>query len=249
MELIFIVHHDYFTGTGSDHRQRGAGNEDRICVRTRPGLTAAVICDGAGSFGSGAAAAELTASHLSVFLLEQFEDLYVGLADPVQRTVVQTVERCLAGYAQENGIESADLACTILAAAVHEDGRCICLHLGDGIILQQNAREDAPSVVSSPMTGLVPHSTYLTMNCDLHRYLRFYRWQCDDLTGIVLLSDGAAEHLVRLSGGSGWVCTTPAGMSAAQLCAVLSRRRPRDDHSCVVLTRTTEITPDQTKEE
>lgn len=247
--MIPILYHDYFTSPGSDHLRRHAGNEDRVSVLSRDGLTAAVICDGAGSFRSGAAAAELTAAHLSAFLLEHFEALYIGLGDTVQRTVAETVEQCLHEHGEKTGTDAQELACTILAAAVHEDGRCICLHLGDGIILQQNARDEAPSVVSSPMTGLSPHSTYLTMNCDLHRFLRFYRWDCPSLSGILLLSDGAAEHLVKLSGGAGWIYTAPGGLSLSHIRTFLPKKHPRDDHSCVLISRLIQSAPDQNEED
>ena len=237
LEMIFILHHASFSGTGCDHLHKGLANEDRISVQSRPGLTAAVICDGAGSFHSGAAAAELTAAFLSAFLLEHFEALYTQLGDRAQRTLAEAVEERLRAYEAHTGTAARELACTILAAAVHEDGRCICLHLGDGIILQQNTPDAVPSVVSSPMTGLAPHSTYLTMNCDLHRFLRFYRWECAHLSAIVLLSDGAAEHLVKLSGGAGWTYTAPGGLSLPHIRAFLSKKHPRDDHSCALISR------------
>ena len=205
-----MIVHDYFSFPGGVHMQSGADNEDRISVRTRNALTTAVLCDGAGSFGSGAEAAELTAGTLTRLLARRFDALFAADGDEARLEAIQAVERALRGHSRRTGTPVRELACTILAAAVHEDGRCICLHLGDGIILQKNGSDGDFSVVSSPMTGLAPHSTYLTMNCDLGRYLRLYRWECADLSRLMLLSDGAAEHLVRLRGGAGWVYTGAA---------------------------------------
>ena len=86
------------------------------------------------------------------------------------------------------------------------------------------------------MTGLAPHSTYLTMNCDLHRYLRVYRWESAALEQLLLLSDGAAEHLVRLQGGDGWVYSASA-WDIHSIHTLLRTANPRDDHSVLLITR------------
>ena len=228
--------YDFLSFPGEDHLHMGRANEDRIRIESRDGLTAAVVCDGAGSFGSGAEAAELISNALAQLLHRRFEALYAQPGDQVRTLLVRTVERTLGRYSRSSGIAKEALACTILAAAVHEDGRCICIHLGDGIILQKDRDQDRTSVVSCPMTGLAPHSTYLTMNCELERYLRFYRWQASSLERLVLLSDGAAEHLVRLRGGDGWVYAA----GEPEICSIRRRLysvKPRDDHSAVVISR------------
>lgn len=236
-ELIAIFKLDYFSLPGGDHMRSGRDNEDRISVRTHRAVTAAVLCDGAGSFGSGAEAAELTADALTRLLIRRFDALYKAPGDEVRLSAIQTIERTLHNYSRRTGIPARELACTILAAAVHADGRCICLHLGDGIILQKNGADGDYSVVSSPMNGLAPHSTYLTMNCDLGRYLRLYRWETADLDRLMLLSDGAAEHLVRLSGGAGWVYTGSPGSGISALREGLIEKHPRDDCSTVLISR------------
>lgn len=224
---------------GTVHLRSGKENEDRIAVLSRKDLTAAVVCDGAGSFGAGAAAAELVSEMLAAYLIKRFDALCTADGEQARLVLLGRIEKTLRAYARRTGTPAQELACTILAAAVHEDGRCLCLHLGDGIILQKNRCEVRPSVVSCPMTGLVPHSTYLTMNCDLNSYLRLYRWQSEETGQLLLLSDGAAEHLVRLRGGDGWVYTD----GEPDLCAIrrrLGKCTPRDDHSAVLLSRATE---------
>ena len=228
--------HAYLSLPGTDHIHLGRANEDRVRVLARDGLTAAAVCDGAGSFGAGAEAAELVSDTLTALLHREFDTLFSQPADKTRAKLAHTVEDVLRTHSRRRGIREQELACTILAAAVHEDGRCLCIHLGDGIILQQNEGDDCPSVVSCPMTGLAPHSTYLTMNCDLSHYLRLYRWRSADLRQLLLLSDGAAEHLVRLRGGAGWVYT--AGEPDIQaIRARLHAANPRDDHSALLISR------------
>ena len=228
--------HACFSRPGTDHIHHGRANEDRVRVLSRNGLTAAAVCDGAGSFGAGAEAAELVSDTLTALMHRQFDILFALPAAMVRAQLAQAVEDVLRAHSRRRGIREQELACTILAAAVHEDGRCLCIHLGDGIILQQNDGDACPSVVSCPMTGLAPHSTYLTMNCDLGHYLRLYRWESADLRRLLLLSDGAAEHLVRRRGGEGRVYT--AGEPDHQpLRTRLHAANPRDDHSALLISR------------
>lgn len=229
--------HELFSRPGSFHIQTGAPNEDRAAVVTRGGVTAAVVCDGAGSAPHGADAAALTARTLAPMLAKEFTALFEADGASFRLRILRAVEQALEQYSLRAGIEAGELACTILAAAVNDRGQCICLHLGDGILLQKRRQEDGPSVVSAPMTGLAPHSTYLTMNCDLSRFLRCYRWEDAHLEQLLLLTDGAAEHLTRLQGGKGWVYTGPLPMDLTAMLPHLTRMCPRDDHSAVLLTR------------
>ena len=228
---------NYFSFPGTRHLQAGQENEDRITVRARGGITAAVLCDGAGSADFGAAAADLTGRVLARLLTEEFDALYESDPDLARSRAIREVEQALLDHSRAQGIEPRMLACTILAAAAAEDGRCLCLHLGDGIIFHRNREDPRLRVVSCPMTGLVPHSTYLTMNCDMSRYLRLYRFREPELSELLLLTDGAAEHLVRLKDARGWVYTQPTS-DLARVHARLVRCGPRDDCSAVRITRT-----------
>lgn len=227
---------EFLSQSGTYHIRSGADNEDRIAIRSGGGLTTAVLCDGAGSFGAGACAAALISEMLASFLHTQFELLYGADGEESRMLLLERIERTLRAHARWTDTPVQELACTILAAAVHEDGRCLCLHLGDGIILQKNRCEARTSVVSCPMTGLVPHSTYLTMNCDLRSYLRMYRWQSRELESLLLLSDGAAEHLVRLQGGDGWVYNG-GEPDIRDIRERLGKCSPQDDHSAVLIRR------------
>lgn len=236
--MIAILTHEYITQKGSDHLHTGKGNEDRVRIVQRGGVTAAVVCDGAGSSRFGADAADAVSRLLSGLLAEEFEALYRSGAQEVRQRVIAAVEQCLDRHSRDLGAPAWELACTILAAAAAEDGRCLCFHLGDGIILQKNGPDAPATVVSGPMTGLAPHSTYLTMNCDLSRYLRFYRWQAADLSELLLLSDGAAEHLVRPHDARGWVYTGDGTRNLGAIAARLRKKQPRDDFSIARLIRT-----------
>ena len=228
--------YSFLTCMGRDHMLHSGSNEDRVRIVSHDGVTTAVVCDGAGSFRAGSDAAAKTADILTELLHRRFRELCTAPSADARKLICEAVETSLHSLSRRMGIAAQELACTILATAVHTDGRCLCVHLGDGIILQKDKGNHRPSVVSCPMTGLVPHSTYLTMNCDLDRYLRFYRWESDCLEQLLLLSDGAAEHLVRLQGGDGWVYTA-GEMAFDAIRTRLLEANPRDDHSVVLISR------------
>lgn len=203
----------------------------------RGDLAVAVICDGAGSFAAGGTAAELVSDLLAKTMADRFRELYFCDGPTARLRIAQLIARRLADHSRTAGIPERELACTILASAMDGEGRCICLHLGDGIILQRDRGEPVMRVVSPPMNGLVPGSTYLTMNCDMWRYLRYYRWQSGRTMELLLLTDGAAEHLVCRRGGAGWVLIPEGPTDLKTLKTWLDRHEPRDDHTAARVTR------------
>ena len=104
--------------------------------------------------------------------------------------LTRTVDTELKKMAKEMQIDPRLLATTMLAISIDNDGRFVGVHLGDGSILWNVGSSDLLKTVSSPQRGDQPNSTYLTMNCPLFYYLRFYRWTKPGARRIILLSDG-----------------------------------------------------------
>lgn len=226
---------NYFSCAGQRHIHARRPNEDRGAIINENGLCVAVICDGAGSSSAGSDAAELVSRFLAAALSRRFDELYFCDGITARMTVSRLVTQCLKDHSLATGTPEQALACTILAAAMDAEGRCICFHLGDGIILQQDVDDPSLTVVSPPMNGLVPGSTYLTMNCDMVQFLRYYRWQSPRSRQLLLLSDGAAEHLVSRRSGAGWCFIPRIPARLDTLRAWLDSRRPEDDYTAAQL--------------
>lgn len=173
-------------------------------------------------------------------LKEEFREFYFSDGAAARMRMVRMVTQRLAAYSRESGIPLQELACTILAAAMDEDGRCVCFHLGDGIILQKDRDDRELRVVSVPMNGLTETSTYLTMNCEMWRYLRYCRWQSDGIEQLLLLTDGAAEHLVRRQGGAGWKFRPDVPADLECMRSHLRQSHPADDCTAALITRKTQ---------
>lgn len=222
----------FFTCTGSRHRAEGRPCEDHGAAAVRGDVTAAVLCDGAGTKSGGAEAARVTAGLLAEVLCGRFEELYHSDSGTARLTVARLVTDALLAESRSAGIRKEELGCTILAAAMDSRGRAVCFHLGDGIILQRD--RGAYSVVTGPSRGKVPGSTYLTMNCDLWQHLRYCRWQSGSLERLLLMTDGAADHAAEHRPG-GWGFALPAELDLEALGRHLDRLEPEDDYSAAML--------------
>ena len=84
---------EFLSQSGTYHIRSGADNEDRIAIRSGGGLTTAVLCDGAGSFGAGACAAALISEMLASFLHTQFELLYGADGEESRMLLLERIER------------------------------------------------------------------------------------------------------------------------------------------------------------
>lgn len=221
----------FFTFPGRFHAAAQQPNEDHAAAYDENDLSVVIVCDGAGSAAAGGTAAALVSRLLARTLAEQFSSLYHCDGTTARMRITQLVTQALQAHSRLSGVPEQALACTILAAAMDREGRCVCFHLGDGIILQKDRGRDALSVVSVPMNGLTGRSTYLTMNCDMWRYLRYCRWQSAETQQLLLLSDGAAEHLVRRRGGDGWTFLPDLPTAPDQLQQYLQQKSPNDDYT------------------
>lgn len=202
-------------------------------------MGAAVVTDGAGSTKAGLIAAQVLAPEILGWISESFDEIYYGDGDAVRRQAVQIIFNCLRGYAIDHNIDETELACTFSAAAMDSNGRCLCINFGDGIILRQKQRDgsNVADVVSRAEKGLTANSTYLTMNCNMCKHIRFYRWKDANTISIILMTDGAAKHIAPEGGMDLWSLIAPCQLDEIHVQNYLDRSEPEDDYSFVILER------------
>lgn len=125
--------------TGRSHRRTGAPLQDRTCIRTEYGVTAAVLADGAGSAACSQEGAEAVVQAISRYLCESFDDLYQAKTPlELRRNILVQARAAVEKRAQALGVPVRELACTLLAAAMKGD-RYLLVHLGDGVIAYRKA--------------------------------------------------------------------------------------------------------------
>lgn len=229
---------EYFSYPGSYHAEHGMPNEDHVGIaKNNNNISVTVVCDGAGGHGAGGIAAELLSGKLADYVLDKFDVLYSSSSEKAKYNMICYIEDCLSEYSNNNNIAIEELATTIMIAAMDSsDGRCICFHLGDGIILREH-KYGLIDVVSSPRNGISKHTTYLTGNCNLWRHLSFYRWRESNINKIILLTDGAMDHLVTLTDHNGWQYQNYCPTIVEDIERHLLCQNPQDDFSCAIITR------------
>ena len=164
--------------------------QDYIKVFSDSNQTTLVLCDGAGSSLYGGTAANIISDLLVKNLHENFEQYLYDFLPNTKRQLAQIIDNELLKTSKKLNIDSRLLATTILAISIDKYGKFIALHLGDGSILWNTNNTANLQTISSPQKGVLTNSTYLTMNCPLFYYLRFYRWTEPETQRINLLSDG-----------------------------------------------------------
>ena len=196
-----MIHVRSFRTAGKCHGFDISRCQDQIRILSDATQTTIVLCDGAGSSPYGGIAASVTASILARNLHSNFEQYLHNALPDIKMQLTRTINNELKKMAKEMQIAPRLLATTILAISMDKNGKFIGVHLGDGCILWNINSSDRLQTVSSPQSGNTPNSTYLTMNCTLFYYLRFYRWTKPGARRIILLSDGMNSLNVPLTSG------------------------------------------------
>lgn len=221
-----------FSSAGKYHQDNNRPNEDCIVMKKSGNVSVIVACDGAGSMNGGKEAAMLISDLLTNELASNFKSLYFSEPEVAKRHTIQAVEMCLITFAHDNKMDASELACTIVAAAMDDAGRCICFHLGDGMILRRRVGNNNWDIVSSPRNGIIPNSTYLTMNCSLLTNLQFYRWKDPAMEQLLLLTDGAADLFKKQD-----INGSLQENNYSRICDYLQACDPYDDFSFGIFTR------------
>ena len=180
----------FFRVSGKCHEFDISRCQDQIKIFSDSDRTTIVLCDGAGNSPYGGIAANIVSDILVKKIHNNFEEYLFDFLPDIKRQLAQFIDKELSKVSKELGVDSKLLATTILAICMDKTGKFVGVHLGDGTILWNVNCEEDLQIVSSPQNGFQSNSTYLTMNCPLFYYLRFYRWQKSEAKRIILLSDG-----------------------------------------------------------
>lgn len=228
-----------FSRAGKFHTERNMPNEDYVAILKDDDLVVSAITDGAGGKKAGKEAAQLIAPVIAEWIFDTFWEQYYRDGEVVRREAVQIINSRLKPYAQTHGIKETDLACTLIVAAMDSQGRCLCIHLGDGVILRRNMKHAAnqADIVSTPENGATKNATFLTMNCNMWQHIRYCRWRNPDTECIITLSDGAQIPVVELDSVEGWLVTASCLLDEKSIVAHLILQSPTDDCSLAIISR------------
>jgi len=189
---------------GSSHQKVGSECQDTwaLSQAVHPAslevVTAACVCDGAGSVGKSFVGAKLTAFAVSNWLLEHFPSALELSQDKIRQSCLAKVRRLVRRAATRSGYPSNEYAATLVAVCVGTDGAWLALHLGDGGIIGKF--ENQALVISTPEKGEFANETWFVTSPDASKHLRVYgspfNPELCKPTGFVVFSDGVENSLL-----------------------------------------------------
>lgn len=218
-----------FTKTGRRHQVSAQENQDQLFgIRGRDRI-AVCVSDGAGFSPYGREAAHLVATITARFLFDGFWQILLKKPDAVRKELCAALLPVLQEHAMQEHIPPEWMAATLVALATDEQGHYICLHLGDGAILEQRQKNDANSfqLVSAPSNGLRPNTTFLTMNSNLMYHLKISRSTTPAPKKLLLMTDGA-DRLLRPDQD---LRKLPCAFSVSEAERYLDQLHPQDDYT------------------
>ena len=164
-------------------------------------INSVALSDGAGSRKLSHFASKKAVDWGMRFLVNNFEYIwyeYLNDSDKLINTIADSGRNIFLGL----DIPYEECCCTLLAVAVHDDGRWIAIHIGDGGIFIQNKEIN---LLSKPENGTDPSVTYFLNEDISNEHIRLYVGQGDNIK-FLLTSDGCFESLYDLKNA----CAAPA---------------------------------------
>lgn len=180
--------------TGLKHSSINKNGQDRVCDLEINGVNVIALADGAGSYKHPELGAELVCNVIGKELSSNFDNIYScdNLEDIISQ-LCDTIQTPLKKLSMEIDCDIYELSSTLLCVAI-KDERYIALHVGDGII-GYNRDFGVLEPLSLPENGETPNSTFMTTGDNLLRHLRLLRNNLENISGFILMSDGAGHVL------------------------------------------------------
>ncbi len=210
---------------GKLHEKVGGRCEDAWSTARRAldnGHEALAVCvsDGAGSAAKGWAGAQMASRVLAIWLVDNLDKIFGGVADDQKRLIVTILKRLLRRAADSCGVTLKSYACTIIAVVTTTDGRWLTVHLGDGAVV--GSFGGALRAISLPRKGEFANETFFLTDNDAIKCIDIQSGMAGDSTpppeAFALFTDGVEGSLVNrrtsevsqvLANMFGWLLNNP----------------------------------------
>lgn len=178
---------------GRGHVASGTPCQDKVCAMEENGCSVVALADGAGSARLSHHGAERAARCMCLHLCRHFDRMFMEAdALAVKRRLTAKLTAQITLLSMELGCRTADLASTLLVAAV-KDGRYILIHLGDGVIAYR--RNGELRTASHPDNGEFANCTFFTTSPKALSKMNILKGHLNGIDGFALMSDGSAAGL------------------------------------------------------
>lgn len=191
-------HADYCQSIGRENRNRKTGIQDAVFQKTKSGVKASVLADGAGSAELAAIGSRAISKGICEYMLDEVDGFMEAPMEVIRYNIALEIERILGGLTKAFERDREAFSSTLVGAVFDLGRNMFCtVHLGDGMILSDSGKEYIP--LSYPVSGICGSKTYLTTSDRVMEKMQIYRGALDDIKGMVLISDGVYELPFRAS--------------------------------------------------
>lgn len=170
------------TETGEYHKIKGIKCQDAVGKYENDNCAAIVLCDGAGSVENSDKDSQYVCDTLPEYLTDNFDFLYLLQDDMLVEQILD--------YLKNNKTKE-KLNCTMLATCMNTDGRCLHLHIGDGMIFGRKGTDEY-HLVSEAENGSESYITFFLSGETAMQHIRVSREECDE---VFMTSDGLTDIL------------------------------------------------------
>lgn len=174
---------------GTGHNQSDFESCEDVVSGVCEGAFACVcLADGAGSAKFARLGASEVVQSTIRLLKEQFDGLFVMDDSSAAKAIV---DNCLVSikksYGETEEFDIRDYSSTLLAVAIYED-RCICVHVGDGIIGRKD--DTGVGIISFPWNGEFKNVTVFVSSEDVLSTVDVKKFKLEKEIGFFVMSDG-----------------------------------------------------------
>lgn len=184
------------TARGKGHIPNGIPCQDRISLQFQKGIAVMALADGAGSRSHSHIGAEVATRTICKEIIHSFDSLYSMQEASAKKYLLTRVLDNLEEKSETIDCEIKSLASTLLFVAANTKFS-LAGHLGDGVIGVFSNGEI--QVYSEPHNFEFPNMTIFTTSTDAIDAFRLYRTKNEDISGFVVMSDGAGHSLYHKS--------------------------------------------------
>lgn len=169
------------TEVGTYHKSINHVCQDAVGKYETENCAVVVLCDGAGSIENSEKDSKYVCDHFPEYIASHFDELYCMS----KSELVEKVSNQIKIYKRY-----CNLHCTMLSVCMHQDGRCLVLHVGDGMIFGED--EKGFQLISNAENGSESYITFFLSSDHLQDHLRVSKKSCNSF---FLTSDGLSDLL------------------------------------------------------
>lgn len=199
---------------GKYHINNNLACQDRTFYNSEKGVKVISLADGAGSASHSEIGAEIVCKEICALLVNNFTEYLLKFENEeiniskhnicmkeLSNDIINHLVTKLKQKALDLNISLKELGSTMLFFAI-KGNYYIMGHIGDGVIAGQFSENNSSRVkiLSHPENGSASNITYFVTDSDANDRLRLKAGKIDNLTGIIMSSDGASDVLFNANG-------------------------------------------------